>query len=359
MDSKSFLPAPNKAVFSRPALRRLDFEENRVCAATAGKNEGRAGLEIGLSSESIDAGAAESSSSSGEQGMPTGSRQSGFRTARGGEVSISEEALRRGSAILADIVERDERRYVCLLSQVLDDCVASSFYGIRNLMVSSGIPRHPVVVDEVVDLSRTSISSCGLSCVDGFSIRMQSSSRRLEKMVSIGSITAGDVVFDDFGDFGFQPDGMRLEILNRLSFCPLSEELKRWVSFQIRWIVWTLASFERRRPHIYLNQLLHKENVLTLLSSRYALYTGGRTLAEDAPPLKRFKANCGMSPLQRCCDIATLVWPLCVCIAMSGNECMITDGWWWSPCKLDGHLSTLVEKVNFLAVIQVILLRLV
>ena len=65
---------------------------------------GKAGIE----SETMESGADSAnaptlSSSSGRLEYSAGSRPSGFRTARGDEVSISEEALRRGSAILADV----------------------------------------------------------------------------------------------------------------------------------------------------------------------------------------------------------------------------------------------------------------
>ena len=221
-----------------------------------------------------------------------------------------------------------------------------SFYDTRSCLANLPIPCNPMGTDEVVDLSRNSISFCRLSSVNGSSVQVQCCFERLEKLHAINSWTAAELVFDAFGDFNFRTGGIHSEILGRLSFSPLTEDMIRWTLFQIRWIIWTLASFERRYYRTYLNRLLHKETVFTLISSRYATYSAGEGKnVGHPPPEKRFKSNCGMSPLQRCCEISTLIWPLCVCVAMDGNEFMISDGWWWSPFTLDGPLSSLVEKV--------------
>ena len=88
---------------------------------------------------------------------------------------------------------------------------------------------------------------------------------------------------------------------------------------------------------------------------------------------KHFERRGSMSPLQRCADIACLVWPLVVCfagtvppplsagntvassasktgksgadISRQGGSLQVTDGWWWTSVQLDADLFQLFQKV--------------
>ena len=167
-----------------------------------------------------------------------------------------------------------------------------------------------------------------------------------------------------------------------------SQVNKNWLQFQFRWIIWTLASLERKCPSNYFSKLLIKENVLSLVGYRYALYTHDTSLQErltvnaqhkiyptyrnrgcgggggvgSGNSIKKFKSKSTMSPLQRCTDIATLVWPVCVCICISSHNnnsktntntntnnndriISITDGWWFTKACVDNEIFKLIENV--------------
>jgi preprotein translocase subunit SecG len=165
-----------------------------------------------------------------------------------------------------------------------------------------------------------------------------------------------------------------------------SQVNKNWLQFQFRWIIWTLASLERKYPFRYFGKLLIKENVLSLIGYRYALYTHDTSLQErltvnaqhviyptfrsrgsgvsggvgSGNIIKKFKSKSTMSPLQRCTDIATLVWPVCICICISSHNSntntntntnnndriiSITDGWWFTKACVDNEILKLIDNV--------------
>jgi hypothetical protein len=56
-----------------------------------------------------------------------------------------------------------------------------------------------------------------------------------------------------------------------------------------------------------------------------------------------------MSPLQRCESTATLLWPLCVRVIISGESTSslllaVSDGWWFVKASLDAELQQLVQQ---------------
>jgi hypothetical protein len=77
-----------------------------------------------------------------------------------------------------------------------------------------------------------------------------------------------------------------------------------------------------------------------------------------------FRRRGAMSPLQRCCDIMCLVWPIVLCVSSScsssssgsgvleqgdlskGILIELSDGWWWASAVLDEELSRLLRKVR-------------
>jgi hypothetical protein len=154
-------------------------------------------------------------------------------------------------------------------------------------------------------------------------------------------------------------------ILHDLRICHLSNLDKLWIQGQIRWIIWTLSSHERRVPIKFLGNLLNYNNIFEITKYRYAQYSNNTELLKPTKfessrsiqvPKKRFVNRASMSPLQRCSDIHTLIWPLLLCIAISiENEegkdeenkltIEVTDGWWWTRVQLDFQLQQLVTKV--------------
>jgi len=190
----------------------------------------------------------------------------------------------------------------------------------------------------------------------------------------------------------------------------LSADTHLWASMQLRWVVWTLASIERRQP-CYLGRLLSQDNVFNVVRYRLNMYlqhSDTRSASHTnhklavAPSLSsstasvrasvpfekvgrvikkktyqtpaRFAKRGSQSPLQRCADIAALIWPLVLCVSidlgtdsgtggsetsssslslssyagekgdtLTQGQIQVTDGWWWSFAKLDSTLRELVR----------------
>ena len=159
---------------------------------------------------------------------------------------------------------------------------------------------------------------------------------------------------------------------------PLSKESREWLAQQARWVVWTLASYERKQPARFLGSLLTYGNVLAAVNDRYVRYTkfgddmgssvtntrnlvttnkrlfsgtqktpagpisgmkrsrvvtnthskpsaiSSETAARPSesavryltPCVRSFNARRQQSPLQRCADIRTLLWPLVLCFSL-------------------------------------------
>ena len=140
-----------------------------------------------------------------------------------------------------------------------------------------------------------------------------------------------------------------------------TQSTREWLHMQMRWIIWTLASWERRQPNRFLEVALTVDNVCQALHYRYALYS---RQIEGSPfqtasclnnsAARHFSVRGSMSPLQRCADIAQLMWPMVVCFSQASitdSTCdnakpqnQVTDGWWWVAVELDTELSDLVLK---------------
>ena len=163
----------------------------------------------------------------------------------------------------------------------------------------------------------------------------------------------------------------------------LSVDDFEWVMMQLRWIVWTFAGAERRRPSEHLFTLFVEKAVIAAVLWRCSLYFKDRfpfqseyslssnsassRLERKKPKTisaaRHFSKRGSMSPLQRCSDILTLLWPLTVCFCTTAadgetsamkrtgpkNSTMktfeVTDGWWFSSLIIDEGLQNLVEKV--------------
>jgi hypothetical protein len=201
-----------------------------------------------------------------------------------------------------------------------------------------------------LDLSRRFLlENCPTALVCPIVIRMHQRRRRIEALRLICSSTAASITFDDVGGFSISPlndSPLLADLCSRLSTVPLRPELHQWVTFQVQWVVWTLASYERKLPQLYLGVLLHMESVFLAVSARYSAYVHETEYVVGENANKRFKSKSSMSPLQRCSDIITLVWPLTLCLAvLPHNRFQVTDGWWWTNAILDAELQALVKKV--------------
>lgn len=151
---------------------------------------------------------------------------------------------------------------------------------------------------------------------------------------------------------------------------------QRWLLMQFNWILWTLVSWERRRPDLYLGQLANLPNIVEALRERLSIYycpnpivkkvqqssaskkrKNGSTVTESLAVRKgphktareHFSYKGAMSPLQRCADIACLVWPLCLVVSIppqtsSTIKMQVTDGWWWLPANIDPYIQNLIDK---------------
>lgn len=153
-----------------------------------------------------------------------------------------------------------------------------------------------------------------------------------------------------------------------------------WITMQSRWVIWTLASWERSFPHKHLTMLFRGYHILYAILWRCKAYF--RSQFAHLPPLphsiyksrncrvsaeEHFARNGSMSPLQRCCDIREFLWPMTLCFSArkttspSGSVSLsspaaasvpwhfeASDGWWWTAVSLDADLTSLVERVCYL-----------
>jgi hypothetical protein len=161
-----------------------------------------------------------------------------------------------------------------------------------------------------------------------------------------------------------------LSVLSHLSVIPLSRHMVEWVTMQLLWILWTFVSYERVYPEEYLGKLLTRRNVFEAVAHRFSQYTGTWQQQTGRPDMRgvilrkvKFKDTKGsgsMSPLQRCVDIHSLVFPIVLCVAMTPVKqstqpvaatsatkreviqysIALTDGWWWVRAKVDADINS-------------------
>jgi hypothetical protein len=111
----------------------------------------------------------------------------------------------------------------------------------------------------------------------------------------------------------------------------------QWKAKQLQWIVWTLASYERTQPHLYLGQLLTLPNIMMCLVHRYHCFH--RHIPRTSSLLSSISANLNnailssqhslkksshLSALQRFQEICDWSWPLCVTISI--QKSMVWNG---------------------------------
>jgi hypothetical protein len=118
-----------------------------------------------------------------------------------------------------------------------------------------------------------------------------------------------------------------------------------WVEFQVRWVVWTLASFERTNSRQYLGKLLSCCHLRSSILARYANY-----LKYTGPtgPVKGRDNTRSRLALKHCLYSGAILAPLVVCIhfsnAQDNCDMQITDGWWWCDVKVDNLINDKLIK---------------
>ena len=310
-----------------------------------------------------------------------------FTTAKGTAVSVSSSALAKASSLLTSSEQIEELSHQSadtskLLKPVMNEpeltnapsLLAESTFvsSYSSSSASSSSPAYTFGPSSEVNLHRSYLlSHCPFVAVDIVTLQSVRRRRRLESLRQINSTNVLSIVFDQFGDFSLSGHEVNYNMVNdvctRLSSSSLSPELKQWVEWQVIWVLWTLASYERRYPNEYLFHLLHLSNLLSIVSLRYMDYTQSlpskavEEFGSSSHMKKKFRNKASQSPLQRCCDIIALVWPIVLCISFSSAPsslssskestsnfaCQVTDGWWWCTAVLDEKLFSLYIKVSF------------
>jgi hypothetical protein len=144
------------------------------------------------------------------------------------------------------------------------------------------------------------------------------------------------------------------------------EMSRRWAVMQLNWIVWTLISHQRRQPSLYPQGICTLYNIEECLRRRIELYYFKKAIdlkdctppafATVKPASQHFLKSGTMSPLHRCCEIISLVWPLCVCVSITSQMnnsdgkqifiVQITDGWYWARAIIDKDIENLIRRVS-------------
>lgn len=186
--------------------------------------------------------------------------------------------------------------------------------------------------------------------------------KRRNELEKITSFNVLGVTFANNGDLldVIESENKALinEVIDHLHGREMNVTSMLWTKMQLRWIVWTLASYERKYPS-YFGHLLNKGSVVDAIVYRYQAYRGSNEIRHlehvRVPPrvsaIQHFRRVGSMSPLQRSSDICSFLWPLCLCFAMnmsgdSNYSYEVTDGWWWTAARIDPGLRALISNVS-------------
>jgi hypothetical protein len=258
-------------------------------------------------------------------------------------------------------------------SSTLGEYPASSSSSSRLSAFSEARNPQPSRISSALYLDRASLLNAVVDEWDYYRLE-NSSVNRPQYLAKIYSYNAGYVDFDEAGEYRGTVTTESVHWCSRvvsiLKADKGEEGPHEWIKMQLRWIIWTLASFERRYPVKYVH-LLCWENVVRLVRARLSAYQMTPSARPATTPVsaskyaKYGKRHCSrsfsyarpLSPLQKCCEICCWQWPMVVCISVSpansasgdmskrDRQIQITDGWWWAPVVLDSGLMNLVFKV--------------
>lgn len=284
----------------------------------------------------------------------TSSKSSLFTSAGGKQIHISDAAKRRASQMFEENSSNDlhNKRPKSVTTSMIS---ASSTLGqIRDVVSLPKVEASPsyhswiytlfnqeTLLSDPITLSRDFLKSTS-------ALEQTKLIERLNLLSKLNSSNALEVKFSDGIHFEF---GKNCEIVSMVEN-QLGSKLHLWIQMQLRWIIWTLASHERKTTELA-SKLLTEDNVIHCIRTRFQIYnrllpTVSRNPTRVQPIVssaEHFSKAGVMSHLERCCDIKLLTWPLIVCFSIQDGEYLITDGWWWNKVLLDRGLKELIFKV--------------
>ena len=133
----------------------------------------------------------------------------------------------------------------------------------------------------------------------------------------------------------------------------LPADQSEWVRNQLKWVVWTLLSYERSYPRKYLGKLVSCCSIRKAICKRYRMWTSRSRdgLANEVGTDRSIQRGRPVSALKDCIGTGAVVLPFVVCLLLSRNsqsqaECCVSDGWWCCTAKMDKLLEDLIDKVS-------------
>lgn len=194
------------------------------------------------------------------------------------------------------------------------------------------------------------------------------SSIRFCELLKINSSNALRINFEncEFSMQEVENEVLMQEAYKSVSDLPLTKFMKTWVNEQLRWIVWTLASYERKYPEKFFDCLLSHSTISWCLKCRYDVFASSGKLSTtcnsstsvrkrghlSAKDYFQHSKN-AMSPLQRVAETLLFRYPVVVCFCIrkldiqresSDVSFAITDGWWSIPVQIDAGITTLLKR---------------
>lgn len=209
------------------------------------------------------------------------------------------------------------------------------------------------------DLTRQSLLTEPISLDSMQHVEM---TNHLKKRLQILNKTTSSNVLVNIEQVGVQPK----DILQQVK-ASYHGNISSFIDFQLLWIPWTLTSYERRQPEVYLGQLVNQETLDTVLRSRceqFLVFDKDQQVKQQQSKNNRSPhkmiGKTHISSLQRSSEIMLLEHPLCVCVMLSlsirgvdslsnaannllENSIVVTDGWFQIEAKLDPTATELVR----------------
>jgi hypothetical protein len=202
------------------------------------------------------------------------------------------------------------------------------------------------------------------------------STLRYEVLLQIRSANALNIRLDERQNISMgaaENEEMLQEAYNSVSELPLSKSMKGWVHEQLRWIIWSSASYERKHHERYFNRLLLPAQIYSCLKHRYNIFVGSGKLdavvsynpsssskrkAGHVSAIEYFQQNKNaMSPLQRAAETLIFRFPMILCFSISKLETpsshaesssadgyFVNDGWTSVRVIVDAGILQLVKQ---------------
>lgn len=320
-----------------------------------------------------------------------------FQRANGGDVSISHDARLKSLSIFRDSNNNslhsidDDHAMVDRVSSYqesdpepnhretkIQNTNSSHSQTNCGLWRIPNLNREALLMDDTILLSDLNLHRFCIpsSPANDLQRRAWTSTPRYRELLKITSYHAKFLHFPTDSDFNIDLkviDPLVSSVTGHLSSYPLSKAMRVWVALQLRWIIWTLASYERKYPELYFNKLLTWPIVLYCISRRYSIYNGGMIASPLRPsssnqitPVKSshvsarsfFRKAGVMSHLQRCCEILIYHWPMILCFSIQTDDekdskyrCRVSDGWWSADVSIDSGITAHIRNVSIIVCI--------